>query len=1529
MVESATEAEKEFALCVRDLFARLKERGMGHREIAEELGAGMKAPTLSRMGRAGMVPTPQQLKKLLLLVEVKVDSPLPAEVHQRVHATHAAALRTKNPQLYELMMAEEQARFWQLQWEEFEARGALTERELAQSRTTQTKLATRLRQSQAEIEKVKSDARDRVQVSEAEHAAAMEAARHRLSELVAVKDELEESADLLRARIERLETALREVQTERAEAREALVLANERANEAELAAVVDQREREKLGEEISVLKELLEQVRTERDDLQREHASRAADADVVAAAEAAVRRAEQRLSQKEPTHAGAGSVDESIARVDAQPSRSEVHLEAVRVGGAGSPDEIVATVQDLLAEGDLDAVEPLLSVVAGRGGEAVLTVMGALGEAGLYRQREQLLRACARLPAGDVVAVVRALQAGDAVSEVGWLLDESAQAPAEDLTRLVSSLLERGLKAVAARLLDAAVPRRPPSEVAELIHVLERNNCAAEAERLAQGSVTRRPARDIVALLPRLPDASLEAAVVALAARPYRALVAVLALLSTSGEAALTATVTDRVATKPIADVADVLAALRAPGGAGDWSWLLDSFLQQRPGDAVELAEVLVGRERETLRQELIARVGARGTAEQIIRMARYTRALALDEASLLEAVVQRPPEEVWSLLVTFAGGMPDLAADALTRCIHDRPVRAAAEVVDRLLESGLASLHEPLTELVATACRNLEHAVEMARTLRAGPWGEEASTILGIAGRTVLSPADFASVVGGGLAVQDLVPLLRGACEREAVECADLIRALDQSGATGYAQLMVEYLPQTPLAFVELSDALTGAGLDDYVLALHQRAVRTSSPGTLVEIFGHCSSAKAARLSEVTAGYDASFVAGLVAELGAQGLGHDVLQVLRVAGSGSAARTLELADLLAAAGRPRQSSWLTHQARLLRSGSRPCLPPAEHLDEAADAAEQLFDDSLLADSYEVLDRAVVELDVTATTLLSALAPDVLTGYCGYLTTSGRDTAAADKVLPATADELIAYLNELTTEADPARGYLIQHTVSRVQPSDSAALFSALQGVATAEELEAAYRAAAQGGDAADIVRSARAVMPHDANRAFQILQTALHRNVEVRSAEALLEGAMQLGFVTTREQAASFMSRALPDSMIDALLAAHYPPVAAPAPTRQGATDGVCPTADEGSHPEASPDEQDRAAGYRRQHPGDIELTYFDGAAWTHDRLPADPGAAKLVLEHHLEEAQKATEPSAKAYLYQRLAAGHSVFAYAGADVAQARSARENFAYWLGRSGDWEEARRIHAELVSAQVQRLGALSEVTLRCRYNFANSTGMAGHPTEAAGLFEKLLVDYQRVQGANHKNSILALRAYAVWSGMAGDAVKAVRLLEQAINRLLHGQNPNDAAEQENILRVRALHAQWTGKAGDSKQAAWLYDQLTTYSSHLLGPDHDVTLQARIGHATWTGKAGDARHAANLYRRIVDTCVSCKGPHDETTLRAHRNYAHWLEAAGDHELAAHVLEKIAVDARKDAGAADASSPNPSQPDERIYPVDQPPL
>ncbi|MFE2454551.1 hypothetical protein [[Kitasatospora] papulosa] len=43
MSADAAEEAKEFALCVRDLFARLKKQGMGQRETGEELGEGLKS----------------------------------------------------------------------------------------------------------------------------------------------------------------------------------------------------------------------------------------------------------------------------------------------------------------------------------------------------------------------------------------------------------------------------------------------------------------------------------------------------------------------------------------------------------------------------------------------------------------------------------------------------------------------------------------------------------------------------------------------------------------------------------------------------------------------------------------------------------------------------------------------------------------------------------------------------------------------------------------------------------------------------------------------------------------------------------------------------------------------------------------------------------------------------------------------------------------------------------------------------------------------------------------------------------------------------------------------------------------------------------------------------------------------------------------------------------------------------------------------------------------------------------------------
>ncbi|MEU9529658.1 hypothetical protein AB0D58_30290 [Streptomyces sp. NPDC048210] len=1527
MSADATEEAKEFALCVRDLFARLKKQGMGQREIGEELGEGLKAATLQRMGQAAMLPTPEQLRKLLLLVEVKIDAPLPTEVHQRIHAAHVAALRKKNPKLYELIMAEEQARFWQQQCEELEARGALTERELDQSRSIQVKLAAQLEQSRAEIEKVRSDARSAAQVSEAEHAAALNSARGRLSELSAVKSELEGNAELLRARIERLEIALREAHEEQADALEALGLANERADEAELAALIDQRELEKLGEDVSLLQALLEQVRTERDDLQREHASRAADADVLAAAEAAVRRAEQRLNSKEPAHAGAAPGDESMAPHGLEPSRNEMAHEAVRLGGTGSAAEIVVMLQGLLEAGDLEAVQPLLAAVAGRGGEDVLAVMGALGEAGCYRQREQLLRACARLPAAGVVAIVHALQAGDATSEVGWLLDESAQAPAQDLTGLVSVLLEREMKTVAARLLDAAVPRRPPSEVAELIHVLERGEWIGEAQRLAQDSVVRRPGRDVVALLPRLPEASLAAALSALAQRPLKALVPVLALLSASGEAALTAAVTDRVATRPVADVAEVLALLQGPESAGDWGWLLDSFLQQRPGNVVELANALAGPGRDPVRRELVDRIGARGDAEQIERIAGYLGQRGLEETALLQALVRRQPEAVWSLVVTFAGSVPNLAAAALTQSIRDLPLPAAVEVVDRLLESGLTSLNAPLTHLVATACRDLEHAVQLAQAMRAGLWNEEASAVLETAGRTVLSPADFATAVGGGLAVQDLLPILRGACEREAEECVEMVQALHEAGAAGYAQLMVEYLPQSPSAFVGLSDGFAEAGLEDYAFALHQRAVRTAPLASLADIFVSCSVPTAISLSEATVERDPALTADLIVELADWGSGYSILALLRAAGSGSAERCHSLAELLAVANRPRQSRWLTEQARLMRGRRDTSHPPPETFDEAADAAKQLFEYGLPNDCFIVLDHAIVDLDISAAELISALDPDVLSSYCRHLAYRGGDGPAAQKVLPVTAEGLVAYLNELP-EGNRARSALMQHAARHVPPVHSADLFATMNERATGEELADAHHAVSWRGDPEHVVQIARAIAAYDTDGAHQILRNALHRHVNLSDAGLLLKGAARIGIITNHDEAAAFMAHALPNPMIAALLTAHYPPTPPP-PVRQPAADEKAWVAVASSFQPAPPQEEDLPAGYRRQRPSDSHLTYWNGRAWTGYQLPVEPEAAKPLLSLQLEEARQASAPFVKARLYQQLAAGYA--ALANDDLgytAQAHNAQENHAYWIGRAGDWKQAAQIQDELVQAHLRHLGPGAPATLRCRYNHANSIGMAGNHSEAANLFERLLTDYKRLNGLSGKDTILTLRAYAIWTGIAGNPAKAVRLLEQAINRLLHGHRPDDTAELKNILEVRALHAQWTGKAGNSRQAAWLYEQLTTYSNHLLGPAHDLTIRTRIGHASWAGEAGDARHAANLYRRIVEDCAKHKGSQHDTTLQTRKSYAHWLENAGDHTLAARVREKIAVDTKKDA--APPSAPSTSSPpyDQAEHGDQQPP-
>lgn len=1341
MAEGATAEGKAFAAMLREVLERLAALGLPQRGVSELLGSGFSNTELSRMASGARIPTPDKLAKLLLLVEAKAGQRLPAGVRAQLEAANVRALQSMGSEVHSLVTTQEQIRQLQLLVEEWRAREALASQDLARALAARKDLDAELRRARQRKSQVSRVVQEQLREQSAKHTVQQAAADRRLAGQRAEIADLQRSSERLERQIEQLRGHVQIYQAELAEAQRALQVERARAEEAEQAAFEERDRRERLGEEVAVLTDLLNQARAELAELRRVHAEGLAHADVLAEAEAVVRRA-QRAAQRQPVAPGSDGSDIDSAPGTMLPPALQPPEELVHAGQSASAAEVASLLKELLDHGDTEAAGVLLRAVAERPAEDVVAVLDALTEAGCYRQREQLARACAFRPADTVVDLLRALHRHDAASEAGWLLDEAARTPTATVRDLVSLLLEHQERAYARRLLDEAVPRGSVEEVAALIGVVEQG-WHGEAERLVEETVARRPVRDVVALMARLSPAAVQVALEALSRRPPSSLASALVQLSAVGQRSLGAQLAERAAGRPVGDVAALAVLLEAQARDAERDWLLDAYLQQRPGQALALVNALTeqGSKQGSSVAALMVKAGKQASVSQVEDLWTYALDHELPCSTVLRGVVCRHPEEIWTLLAVLAYRSPQLAQALLEQVMLDTPAQAAADVLERCLESGLGALD--VAAVAGASVEDLECAVRIAEVLRERGWDEYFSFLRATGESLTHSPDAITTFLTEGLASWVLEPFLTGIAARDPWECCTVICGLAARGLDGHVRLTLEYGPEVA-GIPDLVGCLIEEGMDDYIFALHSRMARTASAHELAEALETASPTAAGEIISLLTTRPAPYLADLVTWLVRYECGQHILALLSAVGRGPSHRAQELADLLCDAGRERQGAWLSARAGLMRQRTPTDLPPAESISEAADAARQLFADDRFDACLTVLHGVIAADQVGPLAIASHLDADLLEHFLGHHLDHDDDDARS--LYPSDPETLCAYLDRLDAHS-PLRERLIRLAVLHTPLTQYPELFSALRSRTDDEELTSAYRCVAhRSGD--DVAAAAEVLRKDDSTRMRLMLLEALrtHTGESIRALTPILRAD---GAITSMEE-------------LRVLLA-----------TRSSDPDAVAAIRSAFTHL-LQPPGSDRPFGYYLRDPRDTQVRYWDGKTWTGNCLPLlDKEGAQAGLGKLRQDFATATLPREKARVSQLLVAALTFLETS--DHPDTLAARHVHAYWLSRIGRFDQARRISKQLIADFRRVGGAIGPL----RHNHAEWTGEAGRPAEAVLLFKKLVDDLSRVKTTDPSEAFNARARLAVWMARSGDEQAAafsemtLALLRSFNNGLLPG------------------------------------------------------------------------------------------------------------------------------------------------------------
>ncbi|MGW0578791.1 hypothetical protein ACWD25_23120, partial [Streptomyces sp. NPDC002920] len=943
------------------------------RRLAELLH-DVLGPTSDSLSPVRKIPTFTELDRLLRLARRETGRRLSRAQRQELDLAHLRALDAAGSHLPELFLTEQACQAYQAECE----RAWSAERQVKKELVRTQKLLHK-------ADMLRATAVAQLARSQRERDDASARLAHARKQLIEVETELAEQKALLRGRIGTLHSAVNRVGRQRRHAEQSADTARLQLAGVQRKLLEEMAGREAVEEELALVAAALRQVRAERDAARAANEQRDSESAVLADADAAVRRAERRLSRAllPETSSDDGDVfgpgdDETDAVDDAVAGPENAGPEDA--GAAAREHRLLETalfgtetaVADLLAEladeGDTDAVHQVLSAAAGRPGDQVAALIQALGDAG-YRppHLEQLFRHASEQPPTAVVELLRELERADATAEIGMLLDTAVLADARGLlSHLLSS---EELRPYATRLLDAAVHPRSMSDVADLLVVLEREDRQPEADGLVRDAVTRRSPRYVLSLLRRFSGLRNEqryvtVAMEAAARRRPTAVEFLARALTNAGPSDVAARLLGRAAQASVDTVAETAARLAAgPPAHRELEWLLTEFRSARPDQLEQLASHLGARSPAAL-GTLLAHLGRHAPADLLVLWAALAESrLPMATASpdgppedavdvLFEYVARRPAGDVVEVVDRLFPHHPRLSHRLVGRAVR-RPAERAAEILTGLADAGLDD--DTLCPAAGDGAGSLTRFLDVAGAVHERRHRRLAASLAHHAGgRVSFTAADLASVLRSRRPGWLVQPLLTGAGTRFPALVAELAMELYRQGLGPYVQLMLSTVPARADTVVPLAHDFWSDELRQDACWLLSRWVATESVEQLANAL--CDSAQGVRdelMLQIVLQRPGQPYAAVVTALTARNHGHLGVALVACAAQATVASAVACAAALEAAGRAGQSRWVRARAGAPRSGNG--CPPAGSPRELVQAVAHFHTTGMPGAAAEVL----------------------------------------------------------------------------------------------------------------------------------------------------------------------------------------------------------------------------------------------------------------------------------------------------------------------------------------------------------------------------------------------------------------------------------------------------------------------------------------------------------------------------------------------------------------------------------------------
>jgi tetratricopeptide (TPR) repeat protein len=217
------------------------------------------------------------------------------------------------------------------------------------------------------------------------------------------------------------------------------------------------------------------------------------------------------------------------------------------------------------------------------------------------------------------------------------------------------------------------------------------------------------------------------------------------------------------------------------------------------------------------------------------------------------------------------------------------------------------------------------------------------------------------------------------------------------------------------------------------------------------------------------------------------------------------------------------------------------------------------------------------------------------------------------------------------------------------------------------------------------------------------------------------------------------------------------------------------------------------------------------------------------------------------------------------GADSSMAIKAKSEVAHQLERSGRYEEAVELRAD-VAAQLRRLlGMEDPSTLAAEGLHAIDLDRLGRPTEARPIFEHVLAGRTDALGADDPLTLLALEWLGCNLRRLGDLDESLRLLESAVD----SYERLGAEQIEECTKTRSHLATTAFEMGRFAEACEQRRQIVRVRTETLGPDDPSTLlslENLAGTLRWLDEFDEAKL---IYQSLLEKRIRLLGPaHPET-------------------------------------------------------------